>query len=164
MAVAVLVAGTAVAAFAASAVAGTEVERSHRAFATSAAGIASGLQLDIQHEQDLSVSLGGFVTGRPNASNAEFLRWTSSVRAFERYPELEGLGATVVVTDAQLPAFAARAAADATQRSSSRQEFQVIPPGKRPFYCFATLAQTTNPALVIPAGFDYCASSPDISS
>jgi hypothetical protein len=161
-AVLVLVAGLAASVFGAMAVARNDVDRSHRAFATSSAEIASTLQLAIQHEQDLTVSIGGFITGKPHATNAEFLTWSTTVKALERYPELQGLGYSVMITAAQLPAFAAREVATAPARSP--RGFQVVPPGRRAFYCFAVLQQARSSLLNFPRGFDFCAASGTVAS
>jgi diguanylate cyclase (GGDEF)-like protein len=162
VAVLVLVAGVTASAFGAMAVARNEVDRSHRAFATSSAEIASTLQLAIQHEQDLTVSIGGFIAGNPHATNAEFLAWSTTVKALKRYPELQGLGYSVMITAAQLPAFAAREVAAAPTHSP--HGFQVVPPGKRAFYCFAVLGQVRSSLLNFPRGFDFCAASSTVAS
>ncbi len=159
VAVAVLIAGTLGALFTANAVARNGVDQSRRAFVTASTGIASTLQLDIQHEEDLSVSAGAFLAGNQSASNGEFAHWTSSVRAFDRYAELEGLGFSVIVPAAQLPAFAAHAAADPSGALSADGTLQVLPPGDRPFYCLAVVGQTRSAQLAFPAGSDFCAAS-----
>ncbi len=131
-------------------------QRSHQEFVTSAAGIASTLNVTIQHEQDLAVSAAGFVVGNPGATQAQFQQWTSSVRAFERYPELQGLAEVVPVPASQLSAFEARVVADPTLSPGTGGTFTVTPPGARPYYCFITLSQARAGSLDIPAGFDLC--------
>ncbi len=158
----VLVAGIAGSGVGAAALARSEVDRSHRAFATSSAQIASTLQLAIQHEQDLTVSVGGFIAGKPNASNAEFLRWTNSVTAMQRYPELQGVGYSIIVPAKALPAFAAHEVKVSPKHSPGG--FQVVPPGKRAFYCFAILGQVRSSLLYFPRGFDFCAGSSTVES
>jgi hypothetical protein len=66
------------------------------------AQIASTLSLSIQHEDDLVASLQEFFLANPEASESQFLRWTSDIRAIQRYPELEGFGNVVLVTASQL--------------------------------------------------------------
>jgi CHASE1-domain containing sensor protein len=92
--VAVLLAfgGVAGAVLAARSVSRTDAEKSHQAFARAASQIASTLRLAIGHEEDLVVSAAAFDLENPNASSASFKRWSSEVRAFERYPELFGIG------------------------------------------------------------------------
>ena len=114
--------------------------------------IASTLKLAIQHEQDLSVSVLAFVTDNPNASEAQFLQWTSSVRAFERYPELEGLAEIEVVPASKLGAFVALA-------SATDPSFRITPSGIRPYYCLRTIWASAPSATGDPAGLDYCATS-----
>src|ERR1700722_12401762 len=89
--------GTTGAVFGASAIARNNAQKSHQVFATSSAEIASTLKLAIQHEQDMIVSAGGFVVGNPEETEAQFVRWADSVRALERYPELNGFGESVIV-------------------------------------------------------------------
>jgi diguanylate cyclase (GGDEF)-like protein len=131
-------------------------QRSRQAFLTSSAGLASTLNLAIQHEQDLAVSAGAFVVGNPGASQAEFLQWTHSVRAFERYPELQGIAEMELVPASQLNAFAARAEADPAGRLGPGGTFQITPAGTRPYYCLITVAQGRPALSTIPAGTDYC--------
>lgn len=108
----VTVAGLVSAVLAASAVASAAADSSALQFKTASAQIVSTLGLAIQHEEDLTVSLNAFYVSNPNATNAQFRAWTRSMRAFERYPELMGLGRVNLVTSAQLPAFIVKATAD----------------------------------------------------
>ncbi|MGP0107416.1 MAG: EAL domain-containing protein [Acidimicrobiales bacterium] len=137
-------------------VARSDGQRSHQAFVTSAAGIASTLNLAIQHEQDLAVSAGAFVVGNPDATQAEFAQWTDSVRAFVRYPELQGIAELEMVPASQLSAFAARAEADPSGPLGPGGAFQVTPAGTRPYYCLITVSQERAALLSVPAGADYC--------
>jgi diguanylate cyclase (GGDEF)-like protein len=137
-------------------VARSDGQRSHQAFVTSAAGIASTLNLAIQHEQDFAVSTGAFVVGNPDATQAEFAQWTDSVRAFVRYPELQGIAELEMVPASQLSAFAARAEADPSGPLGPGGTFQVTPAGTRPYYCLITVSQERAALLSVPAGADYC--------
>jgi hypothetical protein len=151
-AVVVLGAGMLGAVFTADVVARNGVDQSRRAFVTTSAGIASMLELDIQHEEDLSVSVGAFVAGKPDASNADFTHWLNSLRAFERYAELEGVGFSIIVPAAQLAAFATRAATDPVGPLSADGTFQVLPPGDRPYYCLAALGRPAMRGSRFPPG------------
>ena len=146
--------------FAARSVASGDTARSRAAFKTSSGDIASTLQLAIQHENDLVVSASGFFVGNPTASNVEFARWVTSVAALTRYPELLGLGHVVVVSSADLPAFAARAVADPAGVLAANGAFVVTPPGARPYYCFAADELYRGSKPTSPAGEDYCAPGP----
>jgi len=157
VAAAVLVgAGTAGSVLAANAVARSDGMKARRAFTTSSVEIASALQLAIQHEEDLVVSAQAFVVGNPQVTNAEFARWSSSMQAMQRYPELLGWGETVIVPQSQLSAFAADERADPAGPLGPGGSFQVVPPGKRPFYCLDRLGQTRPGAVPAPAGMDFC--------
>jgi PAS domain S-box-containing protein len=85
-----VVAGAAASLVGAQAVARHDAAQTREAFEASSAEIASTLQLAIQHEQDLVVSASAFFVGNPDASTADFRAWTRSMRAFDRYPELQG--------------------------------------------------------------------------
>jgi CHASE1-domain containing sensor protein len=85
---------------AAGAVATTDNNRRQAAFARSSAAVAATLQLALQHENDLAVNAGGYLIADPDGSQADFLRWTSAVQLLQRYPEVEGLGALVIVSAA----------------------------------------------------------------
>ncbi|MEP7179877.1 MAG: diguanylate cyclase, partial [Pseudonocardiales bacterium] len=148
---------------AASTVARNNARVSLEAFQSSSATIASTLQLTIRQEEDLIVSAGGFVAGNPAASNSEFVRWATSVRALARYPELAGFGHTVVVSAAALPAFAAHAVIDPAGTLAADGSFQIVPPGKRAIYCLL-VGQAGRASATLPAGFDFCAGTANLYS
>ena len=154
-----VVAGSVGSVIAANVVVRNATQTSHRAFVTSSNEIAATLHLTIQHEQDLAVSFSAFVIGNPTASEAQFQQWTSVVRAFERYPELEGLGETVLVPASQLNAFAAHAVANPSDPSAAGGTFQVSPAGARPYYCFTTLSQARSGQPITSSGLDVCDSA-----
>jgi signal transduction histidine kinase len=150
--------GTAGAVFAAASAGNNAQRDSHRAFATLSADITSTLQLAIQHENDLVVSAGSYFLSIPSAANSDFRSWSLSMRAFERYPELQGIGITTVVESSQLSAFATKAVADPAGPLAADGTFQVVPPGSRPFYCLPVVGQNRVAGQGPPAGFDFCAS------
>jgi PAS domain S-box-containing protein len=132
-------------------------ETARDAFSTASAEIASTLQLAILHEEDLIVSATGFVSGNPDASNAQFQRWVRSVRALQRYPELQGLGYLKFVPASKLAAFGAAAQRHPVGPLASDGTFRVVPRGKRPFYCFSAGGIGRAPTVTFPAAFDFCA-------
>jgi diguanylate cyclase (GGDEF)-like protein len=148
-----VVLGTLASVFGAIAFARNDNQKSRQAFNSSSAQIASTLKLVIQHEQDLSSSLGAFVVGNPNATQGQFQQWTSAIDAFARYPEIEGLAHLVMVSAAQLPAF------ESQVTGGHPATFAVLPPGVRLYYCFTTVSQSRTGAITVPAGFDFCDSS-----
>jgi diguanylate cyclase (GGDEF)-like protein len=150
--------GTTLSVLAARAVAHDEAQKAHRAFASSSAEVSSRLKLALQHEEDLVVSTSAFVVTHPEMSNAAYNRWLQADRAFERYPEILSLSRMVVVKASELPAFAKRAQKDPAGRLGPDGTFQVVPPGARPFYCFADLKSQSpsGRADPSPAGLDIC--------
>ena len=152
-----LVLGTIGSVWGAEAVARNAKERSHAAFVASSTDIASTLKLAIQHEQDLVISAGAFAVGNPGASQSDFLKWTASVQAFARYPEVLGIAELTVVPQSQLATFAARAMTDPAGSLAADGTFQVTPTGVRPFYCLATASQSRAGTAAGVAGLDYCA-------
>jgi diguanylate cyclase (GGDEF)-like protein len=131
-------------------------QNARAAFRASATQIASRLQLAIIHEQDLVVGADSVFVRNPQTTEAEFLQWTRTTRAFERYPELQGLSEITVVPASQLSAFAERDEADPPGPLSAGGLLQVSPSGPRPYYCLQTVAQSRYPALAVPAGVDIC--------
>src|SRR5580658_5335071 len=105
-------------------------QKSRANFGASSAAIASTLELDLQHEQDLDFGAGAFIAANPSASQAEFTEWTGAVRAFDRYPELEGIAEVAMV--------------------------QGVPPGTRPYDCLATVTKARTTQTIAPAGIGYC--------
>jgi len=138
------------------AVARSDGSKSRQTFVASAADIASTLRLALQHEQDLTISAGAFLTGNPDVTQGEFAQWTKAVRAFSRYPELQTISEIKMVTNAQLPAFAARQEAYPAGPLSPNGTFEVTPPGPRPYYCLAVAAEARTAKLDLPDGIDYC--------
>jgi diguanylate cyclase (GGDEF)-like protein len=147
--------------FAAASVARNNAAKSRQGFMLSSAGIASTLQLAILHEQDLIVSASGFIAGNPKVSNKQFGQWASSVDALVRYPELIGFGHSVIVSAAELPAFAAQAVTDPTGPLAANGTFQVVPPGNRSYYCLVLAELSRNEHDSLPAGEDLCAPGPE---
>jgi len=123
---------------------------------SSSAEIASTLQLAILHEQDLVVSASSFIAANPRASSTQFSQWAASVNALVRYPELIGLGHSVIVTAAQLPAFAARAVSHPTELLAPNGTFQVVPAGRRSYYCFVVASVTRTTSASFTSGEDLC--------
>ncbi len=148
-------------------VARSNAEHARLAFHLSSAEIASTLKLALQHEEDLVVSASGFVTGNPNASAGDFDRWAESVHAMQRYPELQDFGLVTLVSASRLAAFEARMAANPLRPLGPRslgpkESFDVLPPGKRPYYCLAVAGLARNLATFVPGGLDYCALAPSL--
>jgi diguanylate cyclase (GGDEF)-like protein len=154
-----VVVGTVGSVMGAQAVARNDAAKSHQAFEGSAAQIASSLKQALVHEQDLSVSAAGVFVRDPESTQTEFLQWTSSIHAFARYPELQGLSELTLVPASQLNAFAARQVADPSGPLTPNGTFDVSPPGTRAYYCLASVSQSRYARLVIPAGLDYCTTS-----
>ena len=153
VAAALLVAvGSASSVFGAAVVARSAGQQSHQAFVSSSREVASTLQLALQHEQDLVVSAGAFLAANPDATPAQFQQWTSSVRAFARYPELQAIAELVLVPASQLKAFVAR-----FEPTNGGAPFQIIPAGNRPYYCLTTDGQSRSAQVATPANVDYCA-------
>jgi len=150
------------------AVARSDADKAQLAFHLSSAEIASTLKLAIQHEEDLVVDASAFVTGDPKASPADFDRWAESVHAMQRYPELENIGLVKLVGASRLAAFEARLATDPVlplgpqSAGSTESALQVVPPGKRPYYCLAVAGLARSAASYMPAGVDYCALAPSM--
>ncbi len=140
---------------AARSVANRNAERSQDTLELSSIEVAATLRLAIQRQQDLAVSATGFFLGTPYPTNDQFLAWAETVQALERYPELLGWGEVIMVTAAQLEAYMALAAADPA--GVVLGDFELTPPGERPFYCLFIVGQSRDTLTGAPPGFDYCA-------
>jgi diguanylate cyclase (GGDEF)-like protein len=149
------------------AVARSDAGKTRLAFHLASTEIASTLKLAIQHEEDLIVSAGAFVTGNPSASAADFDRWSESVHAMQRYPELQDFGLVTLVPAPRLAAFAARIAANPIRplgphSLGPKESFHVLPAGSRPYYCLAVAGVARSAATFLPTGLDYCALAPTL--
>ena len=154
---AVLAVGTICAVYGANSVAAGAAQRSRRTLSVAAAGIATNLQLVLQHEHDLVVSAGAFFLDHPGANEETFLQWAGDVGALARYPELLGMGEVVIVPAADLAAFEKASSATQTGTGAVPASFSVIPPGKRPFYCLSVAGLARNAEAGVPVGEDLCA-------
>lgn len=158
VAVVVAIGGIATAVIGAGSVARQNADQSRQNFQESSHEITSTLRLTIQHEQDLTASAGAYFSQNPDSTSREFRAWLQAMRAYERYPELQGIGASVIVRRSELAAFVARAQADPPGQLSPAGKFVVLPAGKRSFYCLSLLgdsrSKTAGPQQ--PAGYDYC--------
>ena len=146
----VVIIGVLASTLASHAIVGSDAQRSHQAFVSSAAEIALTMQKSIQHEQDLTVSASAFVVGNDNAAQTQFRQWTTAVHAFARYPELQAIGEIELVPAAGLPAFTARV------HGSSTAPLPITPPGIRPYYCLQVLSAARPGQSTLPIGVDYC--------
>ena len=148
------------------AVARSDAEKARLAFHLASADVASTLKLAIQHEEDLVVNASAFVIGNPKASAADFDRWAEWTQAMRRYPELQVVGLVMLVPASRLAAFEARMAANPLRplgpQSVLTESFQVLPPGRRPYYCLAVAGLARNAKSVVPGGLDYCARAPTL--
>ena len=153
----VLVCGIVGSAVAAVAMARSDASTSRTRFRSESAQITSTLRLAIQHEQDLIVSASGFVIGDPGASEAQFTAWARSVHALARYPELQGMGHSVIIRAARLSAFASHAIKESAQRVGSAGTFRLLPAGRRAYYCLSVWSLSRTAADAFPPGYDFCA-------
>jgi diguanylate cyclase (GGDEF)-like protein len=159
----ILATGTVAALVGARSVWHSDVAEDRLAFHLSSADIASTLQLAIQHEEDLVVDASAFVAGNPRATPARFDRWAETVRAMERYPELQNIGLIARVPGASLPKIEAALSRHPVEplgagKGAPRLPFTVLPAGPpRVLYCFAVAGLARNLASYLPAGLDYCA-------
>jgi diguanylate cyclase (GGDEF)-like protein len=165
--VALVIGGALAAVLGARAVASSETQKARLAFHLSSEEIASTLQLSIQHEEDLVIAASAYVASNPHASPAEFDRWATSVQAMQRYPELENIGLVRLVPGSQLASFERYIAQHPVRPLGPNsvapvEGFEVLPPGRRPYYCFAVAGLARSTVTYIPAGSDYCALAPQL--
>jgi diguanylate cyclase (GGDEF)-like protein len=162
-----IIAGIIASTVGARAVAKSDSEEARLASHLASADIASTLDLAIQHEEDLVTSASAYVTANPKATPAAFDRWAESVSAMRRYPELQNIGLVSLVPASRLAAFEQRIAAQPVRAMGPntiepKQRFQILPPGRRPYYCFAVAGLARSAASYLPAGVDYCAIAPTL--
>jgi diguanylate cyclase (GGDEF)-like protein len=159
--VVLVLAGVLGAVFGARTVAHSDAERQRLASHLTAAEIASVLKLAIRREEDLTISTSAFVASHPSVTPAAFDRWIESLRAVQRYPELQNIGLVKFVAASQLAAFEAHEASDPLRplgphSVSPAGDFQILPAGKRPYYCLAVAGLARDAAAYVPEGLDYC--------
>jgi diguanylate cyclase (GGDEF)-like protein len=155
-------AGVACTVLAACSLSRSDAQRSHQAFTQASGQVASTLRLAIAREKDLVTGAGAFYLENPNASGADFKRWTREVGAFASYPELEGIATIAFVTRSRLLAFETHAAADPVGPLGPHGTFAIVPVGVRPYYCFVSWSEARGASSQTAAGVDYCASDPQL--
>ncbi|HEY5274223.1 MAG TPA: hypothetical protein VIJ34_13440 [Acidimicrobiales bacterium] len=139
-------------------VAKNDAAASARSARNAANQVAASLTLALQQKNDMISAAGVFLADNPSATNKQLGRWFAAIGGFTRYPEVIGLADVVLVTAAELPAYAASEEAHPTGLLGAGGKFVPIPPGKRPYYCFSKVeVQRTGTSL--PAAEDYCATS-----
>lgn len=160
-AVMLVLAGVLGAALGARTMANSDAERQRLASHLTAAEITSVLKLAIRREEDLTMSTSAFVASNPNVTPAAFDRWIESMSAIKRYPELQDIGLVKFVEASQLAAFEAHEARDplrplGPQSVSPAGGLQILPAGKRPYYCLAVAGLASDAGAYVPEGLDYC--------
>jgi diguanylate cyclase (GGDEF)-like protein len=132
------------------AVASAADARGQRAFLSDTQAIGATLEISIQHEQDLIVNTESFFIGDDHASEAQFLVWAKSVHVLRRFSDVNELGIIQYVALADLPAY--------TRMRSGQQgsPFHVVPPGRRPFYCLASIGLQRKGVSTIGTDVDLC--------
>jgi diguanylate cyclase (GGDEF)-like protein len=167
-ATALLILGGALAAFfGAKAVARSDADKARLSFHLASAEIASTLKLAIEHEEDLVVSTSAYAKANPRASAADFDRWVESVHAMRRFPELQDIGLVALVPAGGLAAFQAHMAANPLRpfgplSHGPPEGKQVLPGGRRPYYCLAVAGLSRNVKTYLPGSLDYCALAPTL--
>jgi diguanylate cyclase (GGDEF)-like protein len=162
-------AGTVGSVLGARALAGTDAEKARLAFHLTSAEIASTLTLAIQHEEDLVVSASAYVAANGDASPTGFDKWAESVHALQRYPELQNIGLVAQIRASHLAGFERHVTANPLRplglsARGPQERFQVLPPGPRPYYCFAVAGLARSLASYLPSGLDYCAVASTLAS
>jgi diguanylate cyclase (GGDEF)-like protein len=131
-------------------------EQARQAAAAATTEIAANLTLAIERQTDLVVNAGAHIVSDPSATQSQFQEWTRSAQVFERYPQVVGIAEVVMVTQAQLAAFAGSVNAAPSGLLPPGTTFSVTPPGVRPFYCFPIRSQDRTGHLNTPADTDLC--------
>ena len=145
--------------FAARAVAHSDKQKSQRALAATSADVTARLRLAIQHEEDLVGEHECLHRQQPAHLERQVQRVGARRSSGGAVPRDPRLGKVLIVPRSQLASYAARAIKDPAGPLAPGGSFQVIPSGKRPFYCFIDLAGRSPGLMVTPAVLDVCAAT-----
>jgi diguanylate cyclase (GGDEF)-like protein len=136
-------------------VAQADNSKTSRAFAALSVEVTSSLQLETQHEVDLLLASGAYLSGNPQVTESSFRRWAASLHALHRYPELLGMNNAVVVREFRLAAFSRWA--DAHPWSPfGPHDLVITPSGTRPSYCLSTVGVLRSSSFGPTSGYDFC--------
>jgi diguanylate cyclase (GGDEF)-like protein len=166
--IALVLAGVTASALGARAAAHSTADKQRLSFRLASVGVASTLELSLQREEDLVTSASAYVSANRHGSPADFDRWLESVKAMQRYPELQNIGLVQLVRASRLAAFERSVAQDPLRpfgptSAPAAEPLVVMPAGQRPYYCFAAAGMARGPAHYIPVGTDYCAIAPALA-
>jgi len=153
--VALFLIGALLSTFLSTRVAHADGDKSVKAFSAVSAEVASSLQLETQHEDDLLLAGKAFLAGNPGVSEPAFRRWSAALDTLSRYPELLGLNNAVIVRESNLTSFSKWADKHLSSPFGGRR-LAVSPPGIRPSYCLSTVGELRSASFGPTSGYDFC--------
>src|ERR1700677_3248344 len=145
-------------AFLASAWRTSSLHANRKSFESTVTYLSSTLTARLQTKIGLTRAMRSIATLEPNAGDTRYVQWYRQLqRGAPTSPNVTAVFIQAVPA-AELPAFRAQAEADPTARKALQGSFQIVPPGRRPFYCL-TRATVGNLGgkTVYPPLLDYCA-------
>ncbi len=161
-----MLAGTLGAVFGARAVASSEAAKARLAFRSASAEIASNLRMAIQHEEDLVISASAFITAiRTRLRPRSTAGWNRCTRcSATRSCRTSVCWRTCRRADLPRSRRASRRSGRAMgpDAAGPKGSFQILPSGRRPYYCLAVAGLARNAATYLPAGLDYCQLAPQL--
>jgi diguanylate cyclase (GGDEF)-like protein len=145
-------------AFLASAWRTSSLHANRKSFESTVTYLSSTLTARLQTKIGLTRAMRSIATLEPNAGDTRYVQWYRQLqRGAPTSPDVTAVFIQAVPAS-ELPAFRAQAEADPTARKALQGSFQIVPPGRRPFYCL-TRATVGNLGgkTVYPPLLDYCA-------
>jgi diguanylate cyclase (GGDEF)-like protein len=152
------------------AIARSDTRNAQVAFRQSSGQISSSLKLAVERQEDLTAAASTFFAANPDASPAEFQRWTRWAHVLRHDPALQRLGLIALIGPSQLASFQTRIAGSAgaarapgsAASSSSIGGLRIIPSGARSNLCLSVATVAVAGSASPPPGLDYCARTPGL--
>ena len=136
----------------------SSLHANRKSFEATVADLSGTLAARLQTKVELTRAMRSIATLEPNAGDTRYVQWYRQLQRGAPTPPDVTAVFIQAVPAAELPAFRAQAEADPTARKALHGSFQIVPSGRRPFYCL-TRATVGNPSgkTVYPPLLDYCA-------
>jgi diguanylate cyclase (GGDEF)-like protein len=136
----------------------SSLHANRKSFDATVGDLSSTLTAKLQTKIELTRAMRSIATLEPNAGDTRYVQWYRQLQRGAPTPPNVTAVFIQAVPAAELPAFRAQAEADPTASKALHGSFQIVPSGRRPFYCL-TRATVGNPGgkTVYPPLLDYCA-------
>jgi diguanylate cyclase (GGDEF)-like protein len=154
----ILILGIAVSIFAAAEWRSSALDANKKSFESTASDLSSALEAKLTMDVGLTRTMRARATMETQDSETQFLQWYNELTRGTSLPSEVAATFIQVVPASRLAAFRHQAENDPAFRKLVSAKLQVVPSGRRPFYCLTrAIVGSTAAADLYPGLLDYCA-------